>query len=180
MATPNEDPLEKRYGLVARVLEEEFRYGLSPAEAVDNIAVRKAGRTVGEWADVRDVSHSTVSGNVAQAHERINRARLDAEVVERDGDIMVRVSNREGESHELPFSKETTLMGYDNTAELQLVYEHHTAVHGYYEDEDGNEFEATLWYDGRPSNSFENFDRFNDFGSPEAKADTILWERVEG
>jgi len=179
MATPNEDPLEERYELVARVLAEQFRYGLSSAEAVDNIAVRKAGRTVGEWADVRDVSHSTVSGNVAQARERINAARLDAEVIDRDGDIMVRVSDREGESHELPFSKETTVMGYDNNAELQLVYEHQTAVHGYYEDEAENEFEATLWFDGRPNNSFEDFDRFDNFGSPEAKADTILWERVE-
>jgi len=179
MATTEDDPLAERYERVARVLEGQFRYGLSSAEAVDNIAVRKAGRTVGEWADVRDVSHATVSGNVTQARERINAARLDADVVEGDGKITVHVSGREGASHELPFSKETTVMGHDNTAELQLVYEHQTAVLGYYEDENGNEFEATLWYEGRPSNSFGDFDRFDAFGSPEAKADTIFWERGE-
>lgn len=172
-----DEPRDKVYDRVASVLEVQFQYDLTPAEAVDYLAVQKAGRGTSEWADVRGITHSTVSGNVSSAKEKINVERLDAEVIERDDTMVVRVRDRQDETHELPFMKETTVMGHDNTAVLTLVYEDHSAVNGYYIDEEDEEFEATLWYDGEPFNTFQEFDHGDMWGSPEAKADTILWSR---
>ena len=167
-------PREELYEAVSRVLEEQFRYGLSPAEAVDRLAVGKGDRATGEWANVRGVTHATVSGNISNAREKVNINRLDAEVVEENGDIVVRVTDGGGEVHDLPFSRETQVVNADDTATLELVYESHTAIHGYYTGEQ-DEYEASLWYDGRPSNSFEEFDHFDEYGNPRAKADTVLW-----
>lgn len=172
-----DEPREKIYDQVAIALKAQFRYGLTPAEAVDYLAVQKAGRGTSEWANVRGITHSTVSGNVSSAKEKINVQRLDAEVIERDETMVVRVRDRQDETHELPFSKETRVMGHDNNAVLTLLYEDHSAVNGYYIDEDENEFEATLWFDGEPYNTFQEFDFGDMWGTPEAKADTILWSR---
>jgi hypothetical protein len=162
--------------IATNIIETQLTRGLTPAEAVDYIAVEKADRKNKEWAaSVRDVSASAVSGNIGQARERINTNRLDAEVYTKDGDIVVVVADRSGEEQELPFSKQTNVVGYGD-ASLMLVYEAFSAVHGFYRGEDGQEFEATLWYDGRPANTFEEFDRFGEYGSPQAKADSILWE----
>lgn len=170
-------PVARQYSLAASILEKELNHGLTPAEAVDLIAVEKADRSNKDWAtDVRGVSESAVSGNVSQAREKINTTRLDAEVFSEDGKVIVVVEDHDGDQHDLPFSKETNVVGQGH-ATLELVYEAHSAVHGFYEGDEGGEFEATLWYDDRPSNSFEDFDHFGEWGSPRAKADAILWER---
>lgn len=171
---------EELYETVVRILSEQFSYNMTPAEAVDYLAVEKAGVATGKWADVREVAHSTVSGNVSGARDKINMNRLDAEVTNEDDQIMVSVADHGDEKHELLFQKETSVMGKETTATLTLVYEAMNAVHGYYIDEDGVEFESTLWFDGRITNSFEEFDFSGEWGSPEAKADTILWSRDSG
>jgi hypothetical protein len=168
----------RKYEIAAGILKQQLARGLSPAEAVDYIAVDKAGRANKDWAGVRGVSDSTVSGNISQAREQINTRRLDAEVLAENGDIVAVVTDSEGEQHRLPFSRETEVMGYGD-ATLQLVYEAMSGVHGYYQGEDGEEFEATLWFDDRPRNSFEEFDHYDQFGSARAKADAILWESEE-
>jgi hypothetical protein len=174
-----DDPQKEVYETVARVLESHFQYGLTPAEAVDYVAVQKADIDTVEWAAIRDVEHSTVSGNVSGAKEKINVSRLDAETIEEEDKILVRVTDQDGEQHDLPFKKSTGVVGTDTEATLQLIYEAMSAVHGYYVGEDGEKFESTLWFDGRPTNGFEEFDFGDQWGSPKAKADTILWERTE-
>jgi len=179
---PQDQPRDEMYEIATRVLEEQFRYGMSTAEAADYIAVEKAGRKTVKWANVRGgISHSSVSGNVSGAEEKINTARLDAEVIEQEDEMVVRVRDDEGEQHELPFKKqlETIVGSESDTASLELIYEAMSAIHGYYVGEDGEELESTLWFDGRPTSGFEEFDFFDEWGSPEAKADTILWRRNE-
>lgn len=168
---------EELYETVARILSRQFSYNMTPAEAVDYLAVEKAGVATGKWADARDVAHSTVSGNVSGARDRINMNRLNAEVTDEDDKIVVSVTDHDDETHELPFNKETSVMGKETTVMLTLVYEAMSAVHGHYIGDDGTEFESTLWFDGRITSSFEEFDFNNEWGSPEAKADTILWSR---
>lgn len=168
---------EELYGTVARILNQQFSYDMTPAEAVDYLAVEKAGVPTGKWADAREVDHSTVSGNVSGARDKINMSRLDAEVTNREDEIVVSVTDPDDQKHELPFEKETSVMGRETTVRLTLVYESMGAVHGHYIGEDGTEFESTLWFDGRVTSSFEEFDHRGEWGSPEAKADTILWSR---
>lgn len=177
-----DQPREQIHESATRVLEDLFRYGMSPAEAVDYLAVEKAGRATGKWATIRDINHPSVSGNVSGAKEIINTARLDAEVIEQDAQMMVRVRDDEGEQHDLPFKKqlETIVGSESDTASLELIYEAMSAIHGYYVGDSGAELESTLWFDGRPTSGFEEFDFFGEWGSPEAKADTILWRREEG
>lgn len=167
----------KDYQATVRQMVDLLSKGLSPAEMVDYLAVDKAGESTTDWAKVRDVQPQSVSGNVGSARKKINRNRLNAEVIEKTGSVIVRVSD-EDNKHELTFEKLSSVMGNESEIELQVIYETHTAVHGYYiDDNEEEEYEATLWYDGRRTNSFEEFDFADDWGSPEAKADTILWEK---
>lgn len=179
-AISEEESREELYETVVHILSEQFSYNMTPAEAVDYLAVEKAGVATGKWADVREVAHSTVSGNVSGARDKINMNRLDAEVTNEDDQIVVRVADQDDEKHELQFQKETSVMGRETTATLTLVYEAMRAVHGHYISDDGTEFESTLWFDGRMTSSFEEFDFRGEWGSPEAKADTILWSRDSG
>jgi hypothetical protein len=176
-AIGKEESREELYGAVVRILSEQFSYDMTPAEAVDYLAVEKAGVATGKWADVREVAHSTVSGNVSGARDKINMNRLDAEMTDEDDQIVVSVTDHDDEKHELLFQKETSVMGRETTATLTLVYEAMSAVHGHYIGDDGTEFESTLWFDGRMTSSFEEFDFNGEWGSPEAKADTIFWSR---
>jgi hypothetical protein len=178
--TPEAKSQEERCETAARIIGEEFRYGLTPAEAVDHLAVEKADIATGKWADIRDVSHSTVSGNVAGARKKINTNRLDAEVSEEDGKVYVRVTDPNGGEHDLKFSKQMSGVHVDEfEATLELVYEEHGDIHGYCLAEDGKEYELTLWHDGGLASSFREFDRRGRWGSPRAKADTVLWERTQ-
>lgn len=45
--------------------------GLSPAEAVDWLAIEEMGLTQTEWSNFRDVSQQNVSGNVSKAREKL-------------------------------------------------------------------------------------------------------------
>ena len=175
-----EESREELYKTAARVLSKQFSYNMSPAEAVDYLAVEKAGVATGKWADVREVAHSTVSGNVSGARDKININRLHAKVKNKDDQIVVSVDDDDDEKHELRFKKETSVRGREITATLTLVYEAMGAVHGHYIADDETEFESTLWFDGRITSSFEEFDFRGEWGSPEAKADTILWSRDSG
>lgn len=176
--TPGDtDSKQDLYRDVESVLRTQFSYEMTPAEAVDYIAVEKADVATGKWAAARDVDHSTVSGNVGRAKERINTDRLDARVNPADERIVVTVTSPDGTEHELPFDKETEVMGTNSHAELTHVYEATNAVHGHYLSPDGSAFESTLWYDGRITSSFEEFDFAGEFGSPQAKADAILWSQ---
>ena len=47
--------------------------GLTPAEAVDWIAVVAAGRTQTAWAEIRDRDQSTISENKDKAGAKLNR-----------------------------------------------------------------------------------------------------------
>lgn len=168
---------KKLYEKVARILGEQFNYDMTPAEAVDYLAVEKADIPTGEWADVRGVAHSSVSGNVSGAKDKINTNRLEADVTSENGQVIVTVTDQGGEEHQLPFRKETPIYGQEGTATLTLVYECMGAVHGHYVGEDGQEFESTLWGEGQITSSFSNFDFQNEWGSPKIKADTILWSQ---
>jgi len=151
-------------------------YNLTASEAIDYIAVEKTRTKNGTWSTVRDVEPGTISGNVSSARRKINNARLDGRVSEEDDRIRVFVEGRDGEAHTLPFLREQTVVGYDETARLEGVYECHSAIHGYYETESGEEFESTLLYDGEPYNSFEDFDRLDEWESWRQKADVVLWD----
>lgn len=171
----NDDTRQQIYEQTAQVIGEQLGFGLSATEAVDLIAVEKAGLSEAEWAARRDVGQSTIRGNISQAREKINTSRVDAEITATEDTVAVTVTGRDGETHDLPFGRETQVMG-NGSVELQFVYEAFSSIHGYYTNENGHEFEATLWHDGRPANSFEEFDHFDEFGTPESKADVILWE----
>lgn len=112
-------------------------------------------------------------------------ARIDAEVIEEENDdgynnIIVRVDGDNGKDKLSFVTYMDTIVGsQSDSAELKLIYESMRAIHGYYRGDDGDEYESNLWYDGRPTNSFEEFDFFDNWGSPEAKSDTILWRRDE-
>jgi hypothetical protein len=57
------------------------------------------------------------------------------------------------------------------------VYKYLGTVRGHYENADGDGFEATV-FDGKlPTDSLGQFDVGNQYGSPRAKADTILWSQ---
>lgn len=172
----NEDTRQQIYQTATQVIKEQLQYGLTPSEVVDMIAVEKAGLSQTEWADTRDVEQSTISGNIAQARDKITSNRLDAEVAVTDDKVTVTVSDKDGETHDLPFNRETTVIGYDGSPKLELVYEAFSSIHGYYVDEDGREFEASLWRGGQPANTFDDFDKFDEWGQPKAKADVVLWD----
>ena len=55
------------------LLESYFEKGLSPAEAIDYLAVEKCGRSQTEWAKVRGRQQPTVAENVSKAKQRIER-----------------------------------------------------------------------------------------------------------
>lgn len=168
---------KESYEEAVRILSEQFSYEMTPAEAVDYLAVEKAGVPNGRWADVRDVDHSTVSGNLTGAREKINNSRLDAEVTSREDKIVVTVTDSSGQEHEIPFEKESSVMGKEGNTTLTLVYEAMGAIHGHYVGDDGTEYEGTGWFDGRVTTSFKEFDISGEWGSPKSKADTIFWSR---
>ena len=168
---------KESYEEAARILSQQFSYDMTPAEAVDYLAVEKAGVPNGKWADVRDIDHSTVSGNVSGARDKINDSRLDAEVTNREDEIVVTVTDSTDQEHEIPFRKESSVMGQEENATLTLVYEAMGAVHSHYVGYDGTEYEGTRWFDDRITTSFEEFDIFGEWGSPKSKADTIFWSR---
>lgn len=177
----SEIPKERTYVSIARELAGLLDHGLTPAEAVDYIVVEKADNETDQWAAFRDIPSQSISDNIANAHEKINAARLDAEVTENDETVVVRVTAQDGTTtHELPFVKSLSDMNVVETEpQLQLIYEDRTAILGYYSDNDGNEFESTLWFDGQLSGGLEEFDVYDQWGSPEAKADTILWSATD-
>jgi len=46
--------------------------GLSPAEAVDWLAIESKGLTQTDWSELRNVSQQNVSGNVSKARKKLN------------------------------------------------------------------------------------------------------------
>jgi len=153
------------------------KYDLTVSEAADYIATKKTDIKAKDWAETRGVGAGTVSGNASDANRKINNSRLDARVNEEDDRIVIFVEGHEGDEHTLPFLKEQNVAGYEETAHLKGVYETMSAIHGYYETANGEVFEATLFFDGEPYNSFEEFDYHDEFGSWRKKADVILWEK---
>jgi hypothetical protein len=63
-----------KYDTPPRVLD-LIEQGLTPAEAVDWIAVVKAGRTQIEWADTRERDQSTISENKDKAGAKLDQIR---------------------------------------------------------------------------------------------------------
>jgi hypothetical protein len=173
---------KNRYEVARDVIREMMeKYDMTSSEAVDYIATEKTQTKPKDWSDVRDVGPSTVTRNVSGARRKVNNARLDVRVNEDDGRVTIYAEDRDGEQHELPFMKETTVAGYDEDATLKAVYEHASAIHGYYGTESGEQFESTLFFDGEPYNTFEEFDFFDEYSGEgerwRGKADVVLWER---
>lgn len=146
-------------------------YDLTPAEALDYLAIAVVGREVEQWACLRGVDKETVRDHVEAARVRLTEVRIDASVTEDDQAVIVTVPDTDGEAHDIRFPK------YLNDAELTLVYEFQGALQGHYIEPDGTELESTEWYDGAIAGSLQAFDLDDEWGTPQAKADVILWSR---
>lgn len=148
-------------------------YDLTPAAALDYLAIAVVNRDVDHWAYLRGVDERTVHTNVEVARATLNEVRLDATVREDGAAVIVTVFDRDGNEHDVRVPKRT------DDAELTCVYESLGAVHGHYVEPDGTELESTEWYDGAIEGSLAEFDIDDAYGTPEAKADIVLWSADE-
>lgn len=146
-------------------------YDLTPAQALDYLAVVVVGRDLERWAWLRDVDEAEIHENVDAARTRLAEVRIGASVTEDDEAVIVTVPGVDGEAHDVRFPTHL------DDAELTCVYECLGSIHGHYVEPDGTELESTEWYDGRIAGSFQTFDFNDDWGTPQAKADVILWSR---
>jgi hypothetical protein len=78
---------DERYRVAYDVLAELFEsYGFTPTEAVDYLAIEKRGSEQKKWAEVRDVSASTVSRNLTDARRRVADADRSSDPVRIESD----------------------------------------------------------------------------------------------
>jgi len=176
-------PEQEQHKKAVRSLADHLRYDLSTTEVVDYLATIKAGFPVEDWAAVRGVNTSAVSENAERAREQITTVRGDPDVVVGEDTIHVNVTDHNGNEHTCRFPQTTKVVGVGYTASLKLIYESHGEIFGYYvaEDDDPDaeeptELETCLWADGRPTSRLTDFDTDGRWGTPEAKADAILWD----
>ena len=167
---------EEQFSIAAIELQRLLNYGLSPAEALDYFAIRKANQDEEEWSSARGKAINTVRQNVSVGQKVINTERLDATVSETPDTVTVVVEGQGEAEYEYPFDQTINIAG-SGEATLTLVYEYLGTVRGYYESADGDSFEATVFGDGLPADSLGQFDVGNRYGSPRAKANNILWSQ---
>jgi len=169
------DLVEEQFSIAAVELRKLLNHGLSPAEAVDYFAIRQANQDDEEWSSARGKTVNIIHQNVSAGEEMINTGQLDITVSETANTVTVVVEGQ-GTEYECPFDQTINIAG-SGEATLTLVYEYLGTVRGHYENADGDGFEATV-FDGKlPTDSLGQFDVGNRYGSPRAKADTILWSQ---
>jgi len=111
----------KRYEKPVQVLNKYLSsYGMTPAEAVDYVAVEKAGVPNGEWAEIRNVDHSTVSGNITKARDKISQSRSTTGEAVNKGEIVVTVIDSTGD--EVPFTKDSSIIYQEEENALTHVH----------------------------------------------------------
>jgi hypothetical protein len=153
-----------------------LNYGLSLAEPLDYLAIGKANQDEEEWSSARGKAINTVRQNVSVGQKVINTERLDATVSETADTVTVVIKTQGGVEHECPFDQTINIAG-SGEATLTFVYEYLGTVRGYYENADGDMFEATVFGEGLLADSLGQFDVGSWYDSSRANANNILWSQ---